>query len=96
MTDILNLKMDENDAEAETVGEYLKALLLTLWDEKESFDGKRPFGNSGWEYELYRPLLSAALVTGELDEDGDLLDVDDVAADELIREAIERLCGGKK
>jgi hypothetical protein len=50
--EILALPMGPNDADAENVREYLKALLTELWREGESFSGKRPFGNSGWEREL--------------------------------------------
>ena len=35
-----------------TIKGYLKELSLTLWKEKECFNGKRPFGNSGWDYDL--------------------------------------------
>ena len=35
-----------------TIKEYLKELLLRLWDECEGFSSKRPFGNSGWEWDL--------------------------------------------
>lgn len=50
--EVLALKMPENDADATTVREYFKALLTALWDEGESFSGKRPLGNSGWEFDL--------------------------------------------
>jgi len=49
---ILSIEMVDNDANADTIRDYLKVLLSTLWEEGESFSGKRPFGNSGWEYEL--------------------------------------------
>lgn len=49
-----------------TVRGYLKALLTTLLDEEESFSGKRPFGNSGWLYDLARPLISAGVVEGQI------------------------------
>ena len=52
----LPLNAEENDAGAATVREYLVTLLSVLWDEGESFSGKRPLGNSGWEYELLDPL----------------------------------------
>lgn len=51
-SEIFQLKMEENDADAKTIGEYLESLLLGIWNEGESFSGKRPFGNSGWEHEL--------------------------------------------
>lgn len=61
-SDILNLPMQENDAQAETVRDYLKALLERVWVEQEGFSGKRPFGNSGWYWDLYLPLLDAGVV----------------------------------
>ena len=52
--EILDLPMDpdSNDAGASSIRGYLKTLLTTLMAEGEGFSGKRPFGNSGWEYEL--------------------------------------------
>lgn len=59
--DALSLKMPSNDADAETVRDYLKALLTHLWEEGEGFSGKRPFGNSGWEYDLYGALEQSGI-----------------------------------
>lgn len=58
MTSILDIHMnpDTNDAGANTIRGYLVALLAELWEKGEGFSGKRPFGNSGWEHELYRAL----------------------------------------
>lgn len=53
-----------------TVREYLRTLLMTMWEEGEGFSGKRPFGNSGWEYDLYKPLIAGGFIPGKLDEDG--------------------------
>ena len=83
--DYANIPMKENDAGAKTVGEYLKKLLLTLWDEEEGFSGKRPFGNSGWKYEVYTALISAKVVNGKLDEYGYVDEVDYHTADCIIR-----------
>lgn len=71
-----------------TVGDYLRHLLQTLWKETYRFDGKRPFGNSGWENDLYMALVHAGLVEGSFDEDGFLDSVDDKAAHNLIKGAI--------
>ena len=68
--EILNLKMGANDADAETVREYLVELLLHLWHEGEGFSGKRPFGNSGWDHELFCALITGKAMAGVLDEDG--------------------------
>lgn len=90
---VLALPMGGNDAGATTVRGYLIALLSELWREGEGFSGKRPFGNSGWHYELYRPLIVAGLVDGELDEWGGVERVDAAIADELIADAILALGG---
>lgn len=88
---ILDLPMEENDADASTIRDYLIALVSTLWEEKEGFSGKRPFGNSDWEYDLYKPLIAAGIVSGALDEWGYIERVDEKAADKLIFEAIQEL-----
>lgn len=88
---ILDLEMPENDANAATIRGYLKALLYALWEEGEGFSGKRPFGNSGWEFELYRALIKGGAVAGELDEYGCVDFVDTKEANHLIFEAIEQL-----
>lgn len=52
-----------------TVRDYLHKLLAKLWRDGESFSGKRPFGVTGWEYELYMPLeASGFLGTTDTDE----------------------------
>lgn len=81
---VLSYPVTDNDANAKNVGEYLHSLLFTLWEEGEGFSGKRPFGNSGWEYDLYKPLIQGGFIEGELDEDGYVNDVDTKAANKLI------------
>lgn len=88
---ILDLPMEDNDSGADTVRGYLVALLATLWQEGEGFGGKRPFGNSGWDWDLMRPLVKAGYITGKVDEDGFLDDCDDRAGRKLIAEAIDSL-----
>lgn len=80
-----------NDAEADSIGVFLTRLLLVLWNEGESFSGKRPFGNSGWEHQVYEALVGAGLVPGELDEDGFLDWADTREADRLVGFAIRSL-----
>jgi hypothetical protein len=58
----LALELPSNDAGASTVGDYLTKLLLEVWKEEEDFDGKRPFGNSGWQHELGGALGDAGLL----------------------------------
>jgi len=88
---LLHLPMGENDASAATVGEYLGLLLSTLWLQNESFSGKRPFGNSDWQYVVYMAMVKAGLATGVVYEEygSEYLDeIDEVAADEIILQAI--------
>ena len=68
--DILALPMQDNDARAATIKDYLIALLRKLWADGESFSGKRPFGNSGWDQDLTIPLVVAGVIDGTMDEDG--------------------------
>jgi hypothetical protein len=87
----LALELGENDAGATTFRDYLTKLLTLVWQEEEMFDGKRPFGNSGWKEELYRPMIAAGLAPGELDEDGYAKDVDEDAVDGLVFDCIAAL-----
>ena len=61
-----------------TLGEYFDDLLMTLWEQGEGFSGKRPFGNSGWENDVYIALLAAQATAGYIsfDEDGWVEDFD--------------------
>ena len=90
--EILDLEMDgENDAGATSIREYLKALLEELFRKGEGFSGKRPFGNSGWEYDLFKPLIKAGAVEGKFDGDGYLDSCDEVTAYQLLFKAINAL-----
>lgn len=67
---ILALPLEENDAHASTIGQFLITLTDKAWNEGEDFDGKRPWGNSAWEDPVTIALIKANTVTGKLDEDG--------------------------
>lgn len=84
---ILNLKIAENYADANTIREYLTDLLSTLWEDSEGFDSKRPFGFSDWQSVVYKALIKAKEIPGSVEEDG-YLNFDKQEADELIVEAI--------
>lgn len=88
---LLDTEMQENDAGAKTIRDYLRLLLLELWEEQEAFSAKRPFGNSGWDYELYIPLIEAGVVEGELDEYGYILEVEEDKAFNIIKKLIEEI-----
>jgi|SRR5688572_24111405 len=95
-TEILALPMEENDSGADNIGGYLRELLLTLWQEGEGFSGKRPFGNSSWEWDLWRALVKGGAIKGKFDkpepgEYPDLLEWDEVAGQKAIVRAIEAM-----
>lgn len=88
---ILDVSMGENDADAATIRDYLIKLLAKVWQEGEGFDGKRPFGNSGWDGELAIALVRAGFVEGEIDEDGYLDGADYGRVESLVLAAIKSL-----
>lgn len=77
--------------EVMSVRDYLKELLLTLWDEGDGFSGKRPWGNSGWYSDLAPALGNAGLLEVKYDEEGYIEDYDDEAYDQMIQAAIKAL-----
>jgi hypothetical protein len=88
---VLDIPMEENDAGAETIRGYLKALLASVWIEEEGFSGKRPFGNSGWKNDVCIALVKAGAVAGKFDHNGYLEECDREKADQIILDAIEEL-----
>lgn len=92
ISEIAELEFYSSDlGELLTIREYLKTLLKTLWIEGEGFSGKRPFGNSGWQFDLYLPLIAAGVVKGKLDDEGFIEEVDEKAASNIIKQVIETL-----
>lgn len=87
--ELLKLPMNDEYSGAKTLGEYLKLLLLSLWQFKDEFSGKRPFGNSLWEYDVYICLAeNTNLVGGVKDKDGFWEDIDLNEANKVIFELI--------
>lgn len=78
-----------DDGSTGTLRDYLKKLLVTLWIEEESFSGKRPFGNSGWQTGVYCDLVKASVLDGVIDEDGYLEEVDYDEGETLVLACIE-------
>ena len=95
MGDILNLTLPNNDAKAPNVRAFLKALLKTIWVEEDRFSGKRPFGSSSWDSELFEPLIRARVVTGSFDQDGYIQELDRPDAEAAIASAIDALGASK-
>lgn len=62
-----------DDEEFDTIRDYLKGLLDSLWTQGEGFSGKRPFGNSGWRHDLYRPLIAAGFPAEDYEDMNDAI-----------------------
>lgn len=92
ISEIAELEFYSSDLnELLTIREYLKTLLKTLWIEGEEFSGKRPFGNSGWQFELYIPLIASGVVHGKIDDEGYIDFIDYIEANKIIKRVIETL-----
>lgn len=90
--EILNLKINNVRFDSDlTIRGYLLLLLDKVWNEGECFNGKRPFGDSGWEYDLYKPLVLEKIITGTVDEDGDCFDIDRIYGHEIITDLIKAM-----
>ncbi len=89
---VLATPVDDMLASDETaLRDILATLLAKVWIEDEGFDGKRPFGNSGWKNDIVAAMVKAGVLDGLLDEWGDLDEVDYDAADALILGAIDHV-----
>lgn len=83
--EILNLQIEFNHTgEFVTVREWFIRLFSQLWIEGEGFNGKRPFGNSGWNFELYAVLIKNNIIAGKLDEYGYVEDINTDEAKEFV------------
>lgn len=92
----LELRFDSDAGKNITIRDYLYTLLYKVWDEQEGFNGKRPFGNSSWSYDMYVPLIKAGYIKGTLDEDGYAESFDKAEAWEFVEGLIKTMCYGSK
>lgn len=68
-----------SDFGAVTIREALFMLLAKVWEEEADFSGKRPFGNSSWQYDFSEALINANIV-GEGEDDDAFRMVEDAIA----------------
>ena len=81
-----------SDEHTMTLRQYLIELLSKVWEEAEGFNGKRPWGDSGWQGDVEVALIRAGILKGTLDEDGYLEESDpDVDFEEFMQECIKAL-----
>lgn len=95
--EILELEFESTDLGRKiTIRDFFKELLTTLFKEGECFSGKRPFGNSGWDYDLCVCLAKNGVIEGhnQIDpnypEDEDW-DYDSAEAENKILELIKEM-----
>lgn len=93
---ILDVKMLDNYINAETVRDYLKALLVDLWLKDAKFNPEYPFGNSAWKHDFYRAFAAKGLIKSTyVNEEGEDMYFYDQEAmnqvDKLIEEAIKSM-----
>lgn len=62
----LELRFDSDAGEDIRARDYLCELLSKVWMEEQMFSGKRPFGNSDWQWELFGPLGRAGFIEGTI------------------------------
>lgn len=87
--EIIELRFYSDDLDRElSIKEYFHELLKVLWDEKEGFSGKRPFGNSGWEADIAKCLVKNGFVKGKLDSEGDLQECNWQAVDMFVMKEV--------
>lgn len=87
----LAIRFDSDAGDGLTLRQYFQELLTTLWSEGEGFNGKRPFGNSGWQYRIRRVITLGLADRDPNDDDGDeeLDEVDDDFVEACIAAAFE-------
>lgn len=91
MKDLLSMSFFSQELNQEvTLKQYLVILAKTVWQEAEGFSGKRPWGNSSWQYEVYTAMIKNGFVAGKLDSDGYVEELDCPTADKMILAEIDK------
>lgn len=89
--DVLKFVYSKWDLGKCSIRHYLVELAKQCWIEEEFFGGKRPFGNSGWQWDVYFALAEGGFVTGKKDDEGNWTDVDREKAEAIILACFEKL-----
>lgn len=78
--------LDGEEYESITLRDLLIDLLKKVWVENECFSGKRPFGNSDWQEQVYHALHKAGAYVEYRSDEFDYRE-----AERIILEAIDAL-----
>ena len=89
--DVLKFVYSGRDLGECSIRYYLVELAKQCWIKEDGFNGKRPFGNSGWQWDIYFALAEGGFVDGQKDEDGNWDNVDQRKAEEIILACFEKL-----
>jgi len=84
-----NVRFTSDAGDDLTCREYLCELLAAVWEQEEGFNGKRPFGNSGWQGDILDALADAKCIKRKRTEFG--LYPDEKAGREFVLEMIYSL-----
>lgn len=88
--EIKNIKLIDSQ---KTIGEFLVELFSDLWAKGINFNAKRPYGSSGWKYDIYAALAAANVIHGVIDEDGCVSEINMIEADAIIIGVIKNSFG---
>ncbi len=70
MVRALQAPVEIEGADVATIGELLGNLAAGTWS-NSNWNGKRPFGNSGWHWDVYAALIKAGLISGRIEIDAE-------------------------
>ena len=92
VTEILDVVFTHINLGETTLRECFCEIVTRVWTENEEFRGKYALGDSDWQVDIYRLLIQQNLISGTIDENGDVevqsyIDVNEVIS-KLIRKAI--------
>jgi hypothetical protein len=68
----LEVRFDSDAGNNLSVREYFGRLAYECWNEEEGFDGKRPFGSSGWHRDVICALVGAGFIACKIYGDGEI------------------------
>lgn len=72
-----------------TIREHLYELFSDLFHQGEFFNSTRPWGNSGWQFDVYTALIREGILPGMLDSEGFLNKCDEDECKKFVIEMIK-------
>ena len=82
-SDLLGVELGDNDSGKATLGGFLAGMI--------DLETKRPYGNSGWVWDLYAALVRAGKIDGTFNEYDEVENIDTRAANALIEQAAKEI-----